>query len=201
MEAACVCVYTCVYSPFYLQVPTHPPTLYSSISCCSFIFPKGDSAMSNSATKISVLTWQILPTLPMGFTCKSWPAEPSVWIQKSILTEGTCYLDSPPLVLHLERKSEFPLVAFGNQVEKNKITSGLKLMSFRKVHTMLRMLYAPTDLYAGVSQKSSGGQGLPLNNCVTLGSHFISPNLSFSTCKTEIIPSISRIICIKYIAN
>lgn len=154
MEAACICVYTCVYSPFYLQVTTHPPTLHSSISCCSFIFPKGDSAMSNSATKISVLTWQILPTLPVGFTCKSWPAELSIWIQKSILIEGTCYLDSPPLVLHLERKSEFPLVAFGNQLEKNQNNFSTETDEFQKsTHNAKNALRSHRPLCRGIPEK------------------------------------------------
>ena len=100
-------VYTYVYSP-YLQVTTHPPTLHSSTSCCSLIFPKGNSAMINSPTKISVFTWQILPILPVGFPSKSWPAEPSIWIQKSILIEGTCYLDRPPQCYTLRRNLSFP---------------------------------------------------------------------------------------------
>ena len=100
-------VYTYVYSP-YLQVTTHPPTLHSSTSCCSLIFPKGNSAMINSPTKIPVFTWQILPILPVGFPSKSWPAEPSIWIQKSILIEGTCYLDRPPQCYTLRRNLSFP---------------------------------------------------------------------------------------------
>ena len=71
-----VCIH--VFNSPYLQVTTHPPTLHSSISCCSLIFPKGNSAMITSPTKISVFTWQILPILPVGFPSKSWPAEPSI---------------------------------------------------------------------------------------------------------------------------
>ena len=71
-----VCIH--VFNSPYFQVTTHPPTLYSSINCCSLNFPKGNSAMTTSPTKISVFTWQILPILPVGFPSKSWPAEPSI---------------------------------------------------------------------------------------------------------------------------
>ena len=148
-----VCIH--VFNSPYFQVTTHPPTLYSSINCCSLNFPKGNSAMTTSPTKISVFTWQILPILPVGFPSKSWPAEPSIWVQKSILIEGTCYLDSPPQCYTLRRNLSFPLLLL--ETKETKITSELKISEkfWESTCNTKNALSSPRPLYR-LSKRSRG---------------------------------------------
>jgi hypothetical protein len=51
-------------------------------------------------------------------------------------------------VLYLAKKFEFPIVALENKKrnQNNCRTAGLKWTSFRKVHAMLRVIKALTDL-------------------------------------------------------
>lgn len=61
-----VCLWVYMYLFTFSSCHGALSTSHSSISCCSVIFPKGDTAMSNSTTKIPVLTWKILPPSQWG---------------------------------------------------------------------------------------------------------------------------------------